>query len=120
MRVSEAKQMTGERREKTLSRLFRLQSEGFKQALRAMEARKLNIAAKTLDGFARTRANIKVLMLSKKRSSLSIEVEIKEKLEELQKNTEAFKAAVKLGSVKDARNFSRWGIELVSELAELD
>ena len=113
------KEMSPEKKTQKLDRLFRTCQEGLRQSLRALEARRFSVAAGTLDRLSKALADIEILMLDKKRS-LSIEVKIKDKLAEVKKNNEAFKAAVKLGSVKDARAFSRWGIEYVSELAELD
>ena len=120
MNTMRLQQMTSEKKTQQLDRLFRTCQEGFKQSLRALEARRFSVAAGTLDRLSKALADISILMFEGKERSLSIEVKIKEKLEELKKNTSAFQAAVELNSVKDARAFSRWGIEYVSELAELD
>ena len=114
------KEMSPEKKTQKLDRLFRTCQEGFKQALRSLEARHAKTALGNLKRLVSIQEDIEILMLDKKRS-LSIEVKIKRKFEELKKNTSAFQAAVELNSVvKDARAFSRWGIEYVSELAELD
>ena len=111
-------QMSPERKTQMLGRLFRTCQESFRQVLRALEAHHAKTALGTLEGLASIQEDIEILMLDKKRS-LSIEVKIKDKLAEMKKTTEAFKAAIQLNSISDARCCSRWGVEYVSELIDL-
>ena len=113
------KEMSPERKAQKLDRLFRTCQEAFGQSLRALESGHAKTALGTLERLVSIQEDISILMLEKERS-LSVQGKIENKLAELKKYTEGFRVAVEINSIIEARNFSRWGVELISELAELD
>ena len=113
------KVLSPEQRKKELSRILRWRREALNQAVQALENRKNSIAEGVVEYLEETNPLIGDLVRESSRGSLYIRSEIQKLLAKEGEYSGAFMAAVKTGSISEARVIRNWLLDVDSALAAL-